>query len=682
MTQLDHKTTIVIAASASSLNSSSSNSATETTATNHYTSSLSLELDLDEKFSLSNCNNACTMILGRSATEIQAIANQSNWIQTLVVAAEKKDEKKGEKELRDQVAQEKFLQKLQAQTEEKEGAAQYNIVNVRHKNGLIVPLIYCLKHDAKKKTTHFSAIDLTHHVTTTKSMFERLRNIKHRLDEDLKTCGTEYDESKIEPTLTDAKRDAKALLDNLEQLAFSHRLSSPTITNRQLQTTTKNKTCEDSAALHLDLDLKTGRILEVNAESEKILGFTAEELKAKIITDGGFISIVHKDDKRLVEETFKLRQAGRAGFTVVRIQHKTPGKYVHLICCANPNKDNTAMHIVALDLTPHMKPFRRLVHKIQHLAKEIQSGFTKIERVFHDTKKNQTTKRSEIQALAQKEESLLQKMITSIESQDKDQFLEPNLNVNTQHQEEEKKSISTLTPPSLPSPSSSGSDSPSTPLNNSSEHKFPGIRILGVDDEALNQKKNRNLFVNHFGCDYNEAHNGLEALQALGIPVEEKKEIKKVEPFDMVLMDILMPEMDGLTAIRTIRAWESTQKIPQKNLITCISGNDEKEAALKAGADYFFQKGSYIPQDLENILHNIYAQKMAVIASSSPSQSSLSDTGTAVMLPQTSGSSGTLSSSPLMSSSTITLFATTSQSSSASTTLTNVQTANLSNSKS
>lgn len=116
-----------------------------------------------------------------------------------------------------------------------------------------------------------------------------------------------------------------------------------------------------------------------------------------------------------------------------------------------------------------------------------------------------------------------------------------------------------------------------------------GKKIMVVDDDMRNVfalskiLRDRDIIVE-------KAENGLKALDLL----------KKSKGFDLILMDIMMPEMDGLEAIRRIRANPEWAKIPVIAL-TAKAMKGDKSECIKAGANDYITK----PIDTELLISAI-----------------------------------------------------------------------------
>ena len=74
------------------------------------------------------------------------------------------------------------------------------------------------------------------------------------------------------------------------------------------------------------------------------------------------------------------------------------------------------------------------------------------------------------------------------------------------------------------------------------------MKILSVDDESINRDIMERILAPYGAC--HMAENGLEAVKMF------KKALHFNEPFDLVMLDILMPEMDGQEALKEIRKAE------------------------------------------------------------------------------------------------------------------------------
>jgi signal transduction histidine kinase/DNA-binding response OmpR family regulator len=123
-----------------------------------------------------------------------------------------------------------------------------------------------------------------------------------------------------------------------------------------------------------------------------------------------------------------------------------------------------------------------------------------------------------------------------------------------------------------------GPDPPAAPCQPlTSPAKFR--RILVVEDNLVNQRLAKRL-LEKLGCYVDLAANGLEALEATA-----------TIPYDLVLMDMQMPEMDGLEATATIRAREQgTDKHLPIIALTANAMQGDRAMCLEAGMDWYLAK--------------------------------------------------------------------------------------------
>ena len=76
------------------------------------------------------------------------------------------------------------------------------------------------------------------------------------------------------------------------------------------------------------------------------------------------------------------------------------------------------------------------------------------------------------------------------------------------------------------------------------------------------------------------------------------------EPPDLILLDIMMPEMDGFQFVEEIRKHETWQKIPIV-VITAKDITDEDKLRLNGYVEKILQKGSYSRDELLSMVRNL-----------------------------------------------------------------------------
>lgn len=123
--------------------------------------------------------------------------------------------------------------------------------------------------------------------------------------------------------------------------------------------------------------------------------------------------------------------------------------------------------------------------------------------------------------------------------------------------------------------------------------KLSAKKILLVEDNALNEEIARTLLTDH-GFIVDSAFNGVEAIS--------KIKDSASNDYDLILMDIQMPGMDGYEATRTIRKLH--KPYPANIPIIAMTANafeEDRKAALDAGMNGHLAK----PVDIDQLLHII-----------------------------------------------------------------------------
>ena len=141
-----------------------------------------------------------------------------------------------------------------------------------------------------------------------------------------------------------------------------------------------------------------------------------------------------------------------------------------------------------------------------------------------------------------------------------------------------------------------GARLPDTPRRSSKElelQALAGARILLVEDNDINQQVACEL-LRGVGMDIEVADNGQRALQSVAASFAQHL------GFDLVLMDIQMPVLDGISATRLLRETYSSQALPVVAMTANVMQAD-RERCLEAGMNGFVSK-PINPEDLWSVL--------------------------------------------------------------------------------
>ncbi len=117
------------------------------------------------------------------------------------------------------------------------------------------------------------------------------------------------------------------------------------------------------------------------------------------------------------------------------------------------------------------------------------------------------------------------------------------------------------------------------------------LRILLAEDNVVNQKLALRL-LQQMGYRADLASNGIEAVESV-----------ERQAYDVVLMDVQMPEMDGLEASRQITArWQSAER-PRIVAMTANAMQGDREMCIAAGMDDYLTKPIRVERLVEALNH-------------------------------------------------------------------------------
>lgn len=146
--------------------------------------------------------------------------------------------------------------------------------------------------------------------------------------------------------------------------------------------------------------------------------------------------------------------------------------------------------------------------------------------------------------------------------------------------------------PAITSEAQPSSNPSLTEQSKKSESTQQKRKILLAEDNLVNQKV-ASMVITRLGHSVDVAGNGLEALDKF-----------KQNQYDLILMDIMMPEMDGLEATMAIREIEKNDGSKKPIRIIALTANamrEDRERCMAAGMDDYLSK-PFKPEDLEKVL--------------------------------------------------------------------------------
>lgn len=141
--------------------------------------------------------------------------------------------------------------------------------------------------------------------------------------------------------------------------------------------------------------------------------------------------------------------------------------------------------------------------------------------------------------------------------------------------------------------------------NTANYNLFANLNVLVAEDNAVNRMVIKGL-LGKLNIEPTIAENGLEALETL---------CQAEKPFDVVLMDCEMPEMDGFEATRRIREYEKQHSIDATPIValTAHAMQEHREAVYAAGMSHYLCKPLTL-DDLQKALQKIGVVKTPHLA--------------------------------------------------------------------
>ena len=113
-------------------------------------------------------------------------------------------------------------------------------------------------------------------------------------------------------------------------------------------------------------------------------------------------------------------------------------------------------------------------------------------------------------------------------------------------------------------------------------------KILLVEDEKMIREMYE-IVLKHEGYDVDFAEDGEIAVQKLSQPKPD---------YDLVLLDLMMPKLDGINVLKIIKAPDSPSRHIPVFLLTNLGMDNLIKEAMSHGADKFLVKANYLPKQV------------------------------------------------------------------------------------
>lgn len=129
--------------------------------------------------------------------------------------------------------------------------------------------------------------------------------------------------------------------------------------------------------------------------------------------------------------------------------------------------------------------------------------------------------------------------------------------------------------------------------------KFPGLKVLLVEDYFINQEVTKDL-LELMQCEVDIVEEGHQAL-----------EMAKKNAYELIIMDLQIPGIDGLEVTRQIRAAQTPSKKSIIVALTASALDGDRERCLQAGMDDYISKPMEAER-LEDVLKHFFSKKFSL----------------------------------------------------------------------